>query len=141
MRGIISQNYMRQYIKKIQSKSEDTRKLIFLGSMIASMSFVTFIWVYNLDTKFSDPKIKQQANEDIKPFKLFSSSISGTYKDISASVGKASVTNDIQKEINAISVSPSEVIPVIPSDETSEDTIDLTSPISSDLTPIENNNQ
>ncbi len=132
---------MRQYIKKIQSKSEDTRKLIFLGSMIASMSFVTFIWVYNLDTKFSDPKIKQQANEDIKPFKLFSSSISGTYKDISASVGKASVTNDIQKEINAISVSPSEVIPVIPSDETSEDTIDLTSPISSDLTPIENNNQ
>lgn len=90
---------MKEYIKKLQSKSEDTRKLIFLGSIILSMSFVSFVWVYNLGARFGNPKVAEQANEDIKPFKLFSNSISSTYKNMSASIGKApSIDSEIKKE-------------------------------------------
>ena len=103
---------MRQYIKKIQSKSEDTRKLIFLGAMILSMSFVSFVWIYSLGAKFSNSKIKEQANEDIKPFKLFASSISDTYKSIGASVGKSSIVNEIKTETQASQANQIDLIPV-----------------------------
>lgn len=86
---------MRKYIKKLQSKSEDTRKLIFVGSLIVCMSFVSFIWIYNLGNRFGNPQVKEQANADIKPFKLFSNSISDTYKNVSASVGKISPEIDL----------------------------------------------
>jgi hypothetical protein len=80
---------MRAYIKKLQSKKEETRKQIFAGAMISSMSIVAIIWVYSLGVRFGSPEIKVQANEDIKPFKLFTNSISDTYKNISASVGNS----------------------------------------------------
>ena len=99
---------MRKYIKKLQSKSEDTRKLIFVGSLILCMSFVSFIWIYNLGTRFGNPKVKEQANADIKPFKLFSNSISDTYKNVSASVGKIGTEVDTkvdgEKQIDLIPV-------------------------------------
>ena len=79
---------MRQYIKKLQSKDEDTRKVILATTMIVCMSFVVFVWVYNLGTRLGNPKVAVQANEDIKPFKLFSNSLSDTYKNMSASIGK-----------------------------------------------------
>ncbi len=81
---------MKAYIKKIQSKDEDTRKFIFIVSLVLCMAIVGFIWIYNLGTRFSNPKVAEQTNEDIKPFKLFTNSISDTYKNVSASVGKAS---------------------------------------------------
>lgn len=101
---------MRAYIKKIQSKSEDTRRLIFLGSMILCMSFVSFIWIYGLGVRFGNPEVKVQANEDIKPFKLFSNSLSSTLKNVSASVGNINLNKNKdtvvkpEKQINLIPV-------------------------------------
>lgn len=95
---------MRAYIKKLQSKSEDTRKLIFIGLLILCMSFVSFIWIYNLSTRFTDPEIITQANEDIKPFKLFSNSISDTYNNMSASVKKITTNEEPEKQIDLIPV-------------------------------------
>jgi len=98
---------MRAYIKKLQAKEEDTRKLIFIGSLILCMSFVSFVWVYGLGYRF-DTKMKEQAREDIKPFKLFSDSISSTYQNVTASVGKININskkeNTLQKQIELIPV-------------------------------------
>ncbi len=100
---------MRAYIKKIQSKSEDTRKLIFLGSMILCMSFVSFIWIYSLGIRFGNPDVKVQANEDIKPFKLFGDSVSSTIKNVSASVGKINSNKDtVVKQERQIDLTPVE---------------------------------
>lgn len=88
---------MRQYIKKLQSKDEDTRKVILVTTMIVCMSFVTFIWVYNLGARFGNPKVVEQANADIKPFKLFSSSLSDTYKNMTASIGK--INNNTEDKV------------------------------------------
>jgi len=88
---------MKQYIKKIQAKDEDTRKFIFVSSMIICMALVAFVWIYNLTTRFSDPKVATQANQDIKPFKLFTNSISDTYNNVNASVDKASTSINIPK--------------------------------------------
>jgi len=103
---------MRQYIKKLQAKDEDTRKLIMVGSLILCMSFVSFIWIYNLGTRFGNPKVATQTNEDIKPFKLFSNSLSDTYKNISASVGKATVADEIKKETQVKEENKVDLIPV-----------------------------
>ncbi len=103
---------MRQYIKKIQSKSEDTRKLIFVGVLILSMSFVSFVWIYSLGQRFGNPEIKEQAREDIKPFKLFSNSLSNTYKSLGASVEKASIVNEIKKETEVKTQKQVDLIPV-----------------------------
>lgn len=85
---------MRQYIKKLQAKEESKRKTIFTGLMIGSMSFVALVWAYSLGVRFGNPEVKVQADEDIKPFKLFSNSLSETFKDIGASVGKAPSSSD-----------------------------------------------
>ena len=102
---------MRAYVKKLQSKSEDTRKLIFVSSLIVCMSFVSFIWIYGLGVRFGDPEVKNQTNEDVKPFKLFGNSMSDAYKNVSASVGKISAKQDYipqvedkEKQINLIPV-------------------------------------
>ncbi len=83
---MILQKYMRAYIKKLQAKDEIVRKQIFFGLMVFSMAIVGSIWIYNLTDRFDD-KVKEQAREDVKPFKLFANSISNTYDNISASVG------------------------------------------------------
>lgn len=81
---------MRAYIKKIQSKPEDIRKQILVGSLIVCMSFVGLIWVNSLGYKFNkDTKLKVE--EDIKPFNMFKQTISNTYNNISASVGNISL--------------------------------------------------
>ncbi|NVN97630.1 hypothetical protein HXX01_05420 [Candidatus Nomurabacteria bacterium] len=103
---------MRQYIKKLQSKNEDTRKLIMVGSLIVCMALVSFIWIYNLGTRFGDPKVATQTNEDIKPFKLFSNSLSDTYKNISASVGKAKISDEAQKDTEVKEENKVDLIPV-----------------------------
>ena len=91
---------MRTYIKKLQAKEETVRKQIFAGLLIVSMVFVGFIWIYNLGNRF-EKENKEQVREDVKPFKLFANSISDTYKNISASVGNASVIKDkiVEEEI------------------------------------------
>jgi hypothetical protein len=103
---------MRQYIKKLQAKEEGKRKQIFAGVMIVAMSFVALIWVYSLGVRFGDGKVKTQAREDIKPFKLFSNSISDTFKNVSASVGKAPSVDKISSEISNENEKQIDLIPV-----------------------------
>ncbi len=105
---------MRAYIKKIQAKEERERKQILVGLMIGSMSIVSLIWVYSLGVRFSNPKVKEQTSEDIKPFKLFSNSIKDTVSNIGASVNNAPSPDKLkedaikkeqeQKQINLIPV-------------------------------------
>lgn len=89
---------MRTYIKKLQSKNEETRKQIFAGIMIGSMLVVSFVWIYSLGVRFGGTEAKAKVDEDIKPFKLFSNSISETYKNISGSVGNAPSLKESQEE-------------------------------------------
>ncbi len=89
---------MRNYIKKLQSKPEIVRKQIFLGLMVVSMAFVGSVWIYNLTDRF-DNKVKEQAREDVKPFKLFANSISGTYENITASVGNIAKPKTEEKKV------------------------------------------
>lgn len=89
---------MRQYIKKLQSKNEQSRKKIFAGLMIFSMAFVTLVWMYSLGHRFNQG-VKEQAREDIEPFRLFANSLSSTYNNISASVGKASISKNKKEKV------------------------------------------
>jgi protein involved in sex pheromone biosynthesis len=61
------------------------------------MSIVVFIWVYSLGSHFNN-KTSEQANNDLKPFKLFANSISNTYQNITASAGSASTTKEEPKK-------------------------------------------
>ncbi len=98
---------MHSYIKKLQSKSEDTRKQILMVSIISCMSIVVFIWVYSLGNHFNNKDISTQANSDLKPFKLFANSISNSYQNVSASVGSASIfKKSEEKQIDLIPVEP-----------------------------------
>lgn len=109
---------MRAYIKKLQSKTEETRKLIFMTSLIVTMSVVSFIWIYSLSDRLGDKEVKLQANEDIKPFKLFTNSISNTFKNTSASVGKISSNKKEIKEES--STEPEKQIDLIPVEYTNQ---------------------
>ena len=81
---------MRAYIKKLQSKSEDTRKQILIGSLIVCMSFVGLIWISSLGYKFSSKQNVAKTEDGIKPFALLKQSISDTYNNVTASVGNIS---------------------------------------------------
>lgn len=95
---------MRAYIKKLQSKEEDTRKLILVGAMIVCMSVVVFIWILTFSTRLNSPRVKEQAQEDIKPFKLFSNSMKNTYNNMSASLGEITSNKKPEKQIDLIPV-------------------------------------
>ncbi len=85
---------MNKYIEKLQSKDEVVRKRMFAGMLFISMVIIGSIWIYNLGDRFNG-EVKSQAQNDIKPFKLFANSLTDTYKNISASVGSIS---SIKKE-------------------------------------------
>ncbi|MFA6515013.1 MAG: hypothetical protein WCT42_01980 [Candidatus Paceibacterota bacterium] len=89
---------MRTYIKKLQSKPESTRKQIFFGSLIICMSFVCLIWISSLGHKFNNKTIVK-TKEDIKPFALFGQTLSNTYNNVTASVGKISSPSKQQEEV------------------------------------------
>lgn len=101
LRDIISLNYMRTYIKKLQSKPESSRKQILVGSLIVCMAFVGVIWVNSLGYKFSSSNTAAKVQEDIKPFALFGKSISDTVGNVTASVGsiKSPTAEEIKPEV------------------------------------------
>lgn len=88
---------MRTYIRKLQSKGEDTRKQIFVGSLIVCMSLVGLIWISGIGQKFTKEKTAPTEDE-IKPFELFGQSISNTYNNISASVGSIPKVKEEEKK-------------------------------------------
>lgn len=99
---------MREYIKKIQSKSEITRKQILVGSLVVCMSFVGLIWINSLGYKFNKESTAK-VSKDIKPFALFEKTINDTYNNVTASVGnissikKGEIKNN-EKMINLIPI-------------------------------------
>ncbi len=112
---------MKEYIKKLQAKDEEKRKLIMLWFMIGSMSLVSIIWIYSLGVRFGDPKIKEQTKEDIKPFKMFSNSISNTIKNVGASVGSAPSVDKLKESQEKIKpVDEGEQIDLIPVEYTNQ---------------------
>lgn len=98
---------MRAYIKKLQSKSEIARKQIFIGSLVVCMSVVGVVWISSLGYKFNKESTAK-AQEDIKPFALFSQTISETYDNVTASVGNISTKKTEEKKDEKII----ELIPV-----------------------------
>ena len=88
---------MRKYIKKLQSKSENTRKRILVGSLIISMSFVFLIWINGLGYRLNK-NTPTQTQENIKPFSMFEKLFSDTYTNISASVGKISSSTKKERQ-------------------------------------------
>lgn len=103
---------MRTYIKKLQAKEEGKRKQIFVFSMIGSMSIVALVWFYSLGMRFGNPEMKVQANEDIKPFKIFKESVSNTVKNMGASVGKAPSVKDTSTPVDQKLEKQIDLIPV-----------------------------
>jgi len=107
---------MRAYIKKLQSKNEDTRKQILVGTLVVSMSLVCFIWVSSLSYKFSTDTSDNNTGEKTtttKPFALFGQTISDTYHNITASVGNISLP---KKQVET--KTPDKVIDLIPVEPT-----------------------
>jgi hypothetical protein len=47
---------MIEYIKKLKTKSEDTRKQALAVALIACMSFVVFVWISSLNGRFTSKK-------------------------------------------------------------------------------------
>lgn len=103
---------MHTYIKKLQSKEEDSRKQILIVSLVLAMIIVGSIWVYSLTDRFSgDNAVANTTADDssVKPFALLKDSIASTYENISASVGKFSssikpVDQPGQKQVDLIVV-------------------------------------
>jgi len=87
---------MREYIKKLQAKSEESRKQILIGTLVVSMFFVGVIWVSSFKYKFNNDEVaKIDTDQGVKPFALFGQTISDTYSNITASVGSIpSVKNE-----------------------------------------------
>lgn len=106
---------MREYIKKLQSKSEVARKQILVGSLIVSMSLVALIWVGSLSSHFGHNQTAKVENTT-KPFALLGQSISDTYNNVTASVGNISTSikkekqkveeEKVEKQIDLIPVEP-----------------------------------
>ena len=91
---------MRAYIKKLQTKSEDTKKLILVVSLSISMFIVGSIWIYGITASFTSTKVEAKAKPDIKPLALVTDLFSNTYKNISASVGNISLLNNKEQTVN-----------------------------------------
>jgi hypothetical protein len=99
---------MYSYIKKLQTKKEDTRKQILAGSLIVSMSFVFLIWITTFGQK-PEVKVAKENEEQVKPFSLLSKSFSETYNNVSASVGNISKnTTEKKKKEKVIELIPVE---------------------------------
>ena len=105
---------MHTYVKKLQSKSEESRKQILVISLVVCMSLVVLIWIVSLTTRGTN-KPTSQVNEETKPFKLFANSVSNTFQNISASVGnipkittksESTAQQEAPKQINLIPVEP-----------------------------------
>ena len=106
---------MRTYIKKLQSKSIETRKQILIGSLILCMSIVFLVWINSLGYKFGKEKVAK--NQDVmKPFALFGQSIIDAYGNVTASIGNIS---SLKKE-KSKKVEPEKQIDLIPVEKSNQ---------------------
>lgn len=78
---------MFKYFKNLRYRNKAVRQKAFTILMVISMVFVGAIWVFSLSSRFNR-KVKTQANNSLKPFKIFSNSLVKTYNNMTASVSK-----------------------------------------------------
>ena len=102
---------MKEYIKKLQSKSEVARKQILVGSLVVCMAFVGVIWISTLGYKFSKDNTAK-AQDAIKPFALFGQTLSDTYSNVSASVGN--ISSSLKKSEPKVAPKSEKQIDLIP---------------------------
>ena len=98
---------MNSYIKKLQSKSEKSRKQILMITVISCMAVILLGWAYSLGDHLGSTSVSatQEEGSDLKPFKIFANSISNMYKDSKASAGDAQPVNtQAPKQIDLIPV-------------------------------------
>ncbi len=109
---------MNQYIQKIRQKSDQERKQYAMLWTIVSMAVVGSVWMYSISNRF-DSRVSEQTVEDVKPFSIFSKTLSATYKNIYASVG--SINQAVQKvpAKETSEIVPEKVIDLIPIEPTS----------------------
>lgn len=104
---------MNQYIQKIREKPENERKQYAMLWTIISMAVVGSLWIYSISHRF-DSRISEQTKEDVKPFSIFSKTISNTYNSISASVGNINQIKEVVSTKDEVKTTPDKVIDLIP---------------------------
>ena len=105
---------MHPYIDKLQSKPQHIRKRILITSLVVSMSLVTCVWGYTLGYHFTSQDVAAQTESDIRPFALFSQSVSGVYQNIKASVGNIPLFNAPSAGTDRATAAPRKRIDVVP---------------------------
>ncbi|MFA7315631.1 MAG: hypothetical protein WC059_02395 [Candidatus Paceibacterota bacterium] len=106
---------MREYIKKLQSKPEPVRKQIVVGLMAVSMLFVGVVFVYSMRSTINGNEKSQTKAESLAPFRLLGDSISETYNNMSASVGKVAIPTDAPAEdVPSVSETPEVLSETVP---------------------------
>lgn len=79
---------MQEYIRKLQSKDEDSRKIALIGFMALSIVVVGFVWYVSMQKRFTKVVIKQEQDKtQVSPFQMLKNSFSNTYQSVTASVG------------------------------------------------------
>lgn len=102
---------MKTYIKKLQSKPEDSKKQILFWSLVICMSLVCLVWITSLGPRFNKEQVAK-TEEEIKPFTMFGQAISDTYDNVSASVASVPSKDDVIVEEKEINEKQIDLIPV-----------------------------
>lgn len=93
---------MQQYIKKLRSKSEETRKQILIWSLVVCMSLVVFIWISTLghiskNKQQKEAINKEETSKEIKPFSMLKTSLKDTYDNVYSSVKEINFKKEEEK--------------------------------------------
>lgn len=94
---------MRAYVKKLQNKSEESRKQILFFTMVISMSLVAGVFIYGLGSQFREIAKKEEAqNKTTGPFRLMADSISKSYKNMTASAFNSMPNKQDRELLNSV---------------------------------------
>lgn len=93
---------MRNYIRHLRTKPEETKKQIVLIALVVCMSIVITIWLATLGgRKDSENKIKTKEDNGPSPFSILTNSFSNTFSEIKSSIGEINIgglKEDLLKE-------------------------------------------
>lgn len=90
---------MEKFVSNLRQRSEIERRRILFVSLVVAMAIIGGLWIYSL-THRSTPKVAEDKKEEVAPFKLLGSKLKDTYKNMSASAGKAKLfKKDVQENV------------------------------------------
>ncbi len=106
---------IKSFIRKLRSKPEDTRRIIFVVSLASSMIVVILIWISGITNPSSKKVIKEKdsVEETNKLFAVIKDGIKETIGDLAASLKDinimiSGIKEDIEREKEIIEISPIE---------------------------------